>query len=333
MLITLKDAATKIKAADKILLTAHIQPDGDAIGSTLATMQILRSLGKVVQVFIDDTVRRNLHALPHFDEIRRPKDGETFDADLLLILDTSPDRIGNVSKLTAAPILNIDHHVTNTGEGVDLFVDAHAAATCELIYKLARELDVTITPEIATCLYTGLATDTGFFQFSNTRAETLAIASELITCGVSPHFISEQLEEKTLAEVIGLRCALNTLKIFYGGKVAGMTLDHEIIKKFDSTEGFIDEIRVIGGVDVAFLLTEKAPNVCRVSMRSKGVNVSRIATGLGGGGHIRAAGCTLKMTLAEAEKILVAAIGKSMLEVGELTQAEFDTPEIVADFT
>ena len=308
MLITLKQAATKIRAASKILVTAHVQPDGDAIGSTLATMMILRSLGKTTRAFIDDTVRRNLHVLPHFDDIRRPVDGESFDADLLLILDTSPDRIGNVRKLTDAPVLNIDHHVTNSGEGYELCLDAAAAATCEIICRLAHELDAEITPDIATCLYTGLATDTGFFQFSNTRAETLAVASELIDCGVKPNFISEQMERKTLAEVIGLRDALNTLKMYCGDKVAGMTLDHATAKKFDSTEGIIDEIRVIDTVDVAFLITEKSPNVCRVSMRSKGADVSKIAAALGGGGHIRAAGCTLKMSLVDAEKILVEAI-------------------------
>ena len=312
MLITLTEAARRIKAANKILITAHIQPDGDAIGSTLALMQMLRALGKSAQIFIDDTVRKNLHMLPSFEEIRRPKPDEKFDADLMVVLDTSLDRIGNVGKLTDAPIVNIDHHVTNKGEGVDLYVETKAAATCEIIFKLASELDATITPEIATCLYTGLATDTGFFQFSNTRAETLAAASELIKLGVSPHFISEQLEKKSLAEVRGLSAALNSLKMFYGDKVAGMILDHATAKTFDSTEGFIDEIRVIETVDVAFLLTEKAPNVCRVSMRSKGVNVAQIADKLGGGGHVRAAGCTLKMSLDEAEKILVAAIGEAV---------------------
>lgn len=312
MLITLKDAANRIKAADKILITSHVQPDGDAIGSTLALMQILKALGKSAQIFIDDNVRKNLHALPYFEEIRRPVDGEKFNADLLLILDTSPDRIGNVHKLTDAPILNIDHHVTNTGEGVDLYVEPEAAATCEIVFKLARELDATITPDTATCLYTGLATDTGFFQFSNTRAETLATASELIKCGVSPNFISEQMEKKSLAEVQGLRAALSSLKMFYDNKVAGMIIDYETAKTFDSTEGFIDEIRVIDTVDVAFLITEKAPNFCRVSMRSKGVDVARIANKLGGGGHIRAAGCTLKTTLDEAEKILVAALGEAI---------------------
>ena len=312
MLITLKQAAEKIKAANKILVTSHIMPDGDAIGSTLATLQILRALGKSAQVFIDDSIRKNLHVLPHFEEIRRPTENEKFDADLLLILDTSPDRIGNVGKLTDAPILNIDHHVTNKGDDYELYREHEAAATCEIIFKLARELDAPITVDIATCLYTGLATDTGFFQFSNTTAQTLFTAAELIKCGVSPNFISEQMEKKSLAEVQGLRAALNSLKMFCDDKVAGMILDHETAKNFDSTEGFIDAIRVIDTVDVAFLITEKAPNFCRVSMRSKGVNVAKIADKLGGGGHVKAAGCTLKMSLAEAEKTLIAAIGEAL---------------------
>lgn len=312
MLITLKEAATKIKAANKILITAHVQPDGDAIGSTLAVMQMLRAMGKTAQIFIDDTVRKNLHVLPHFEEIRRPAEGEKFDADLLLVLDTSPDRLGNVRKMTDAPILNIDHHVTNKGDGFELYVEPEAAATCEIVFKLAKELDAEITPDIATCLYTGLATDTGFFQFSNTRAQTLHTAAELITCGVKPNFISEELEKRSAAEVQGMRVALNSMKIFYDGKVAGMFLDLATMKKFDSTEGFIDLIRVIDGVDVAFIISEREENFCRVSMRSKGVDVSKIANSLGGGGHIRAAGCTLKTTLADAEKILVEAIGKAL---------------------
>ena len=312
MLITLKQAAQRIKAANKILVTAHILPDGDAIGSTLAAMQMLRAMGKSAQVYIDDSVRKNLHVLPHFEEIRRPAADEKFDADLLLILDTEPGRIGNVKNLTDAPILNIDHHITNKNDSGDLYLEAQAAATCEIIFKLAGELNAQITPDIATCLYAGLATDTGFFQFSNTRAETLRTAGELVACGVKPNFISEELEKRSIAEVIGMSIALNSTKIFFGGQVAGMFLDYATIKKFDSTEGFIDLIRVIDGVDVAFILSEKAPNFCRVSMRSKGVDVSKIANDLGGGGHIRAAGCTLKTTFAEAEKILIAAIGKAI---------------------
>ena len=312
MMITLKETAEKLKAANKILITSHIQPDGDAIGSTLATMQILRNMGKTAQIFIGDTVRKNVHVLPHFEEIRRPSEDERFDADLLLILDTSPDRIGKVSKLTDAPILNIDHHVTNSGEGVELYREHEAAATCEIIFKLAKELDAEITADIATCLYTGIATDTGFFQFSNTRAETLKTAGELISCGVKPNFISEELEKRSVDEVRGMIIALNSTKVFFGGKVAGMFLNLATMKKFDSTEGFIDLIRVIDGVDVAFIISEREENICRVSMRSKGVDVSKIANSLGGGGHIRAAGCTLKTSLDDAQKILIAAIAKAI---------------------
>lgn len=313
MLITLKQAAAKLKTANKILITAHILPDGDAIGSTLAMMQILQAMGKSAQVYIDDSVRKNLHVLPHFEEIRRPAANERFDADLLLILDTSPERIGKVRELTDAPVLNIDHHVTNSGKDYDLYLEHEAAATCEIIFKLAGELNVKITPDIATCLYTGLATDTGFFQFSNTRAETLHTAGDLIDCGVQPNFISEELEKRSAEEVQGMKIALNSLKFFYGGKVAGMFLDLKTMQTFvDSTEGFIDLIRVIDGVDVAFLISEKGKNFCRVSMRSKGVDVSKIANKLGGGGHIRAAGCTLYKNLDDAEKILVEAIGSAL---------------------
>ena len=312
MLITLNQAAQKLKSANKILITSHIQPDGDAIGSSLATLQIIRALGKPAQIFIDDDIRKNLHFLPYFNEIQRPTENINFDADLLLVLDTSPDRIGKIRDFINAPILNIDHHVTNKNDAGDLYLDSDAAATCEIIFALANELNAKITPEIATCLYTGLATDTGFFQFSNTRAKTLKTASELVNCGVKPNFISENMETRSLNEVLNMRTALNSLKIFYGGKVAGMLLDLQTMQNCESTEGFIDLIRVIDGVDVAFLISERSKNVCRVSMRSKGVDVSKIANNLGGGGHIRAAGCTLYKNLDDAEKILVEAIGKTL---------------------
>ena len=314
MLITLTEAATRLKAANKILITAHIQPDGDATGSTLAALQMLRNMGKAAQIYIDDDARKNLQFLPCAEEIRRPVDGEKFDADLLLILDTAPDRIGNVGKMTDAPILNIDHHVTNKNDAGDLYLEADAAATCEIIFKLAKELGAEITPDIATCLYTGLATDTGFFKFSNTRTETFRTAAELVACGVKPNFVSEELEKKSLNEVRGMRTALNSAKIFYGGRVAGMFLDLAAMQNIESTESFIGMIRVIDGVDVAAVISERAEKVCRVSMRSKGVDVSKIANSLGGGGHVRAAGCTLYTTLDEAEKILIAAIGEALGE-------------------
>lgn len=330
MLITLQDAAAKLRAAEKILLTAHVNPDGDAIGSTLAMLQILHEMGKTAQIYIDDKIPRNFSVMPFEEEIRRPREDETFDADLLVVLDTSTDRIGEVAKLTSAPILNIDHHVTNKGGDFDLYVDADAAATCEIILQLARELGAKITTNIAVCLYTGIATDTGFFNYSNTRAKTLHAAAELVELGVEPNLISEQMERRSYNDLKVMSAALDTTKFFYGGKVAGMFIDEELARIVDTTEGLVDLIRVIDGVDVAFLLIFKGENIYRVSMRSKGVEVSDIARRLGGGGHVRAAGCTLYKSFDEAKRILIRTIGEFMIEQGYLRPAEYDNREEIA---
>jgi len=334
MKITLNDAAKKIQTAEKILVTAHINPDGDAIGSTLAMLQILRTLNKNTVAYIDDKLPKNFVTLPFADEIKKPVDGEKISADLMIILDTAPDRIGKVLEITDAPILNIDHHVTNKNEENFLYVEATAAATCEIIFQLTKLLGVKITEDIATCLYTGLATDTGFFNYSNTKPATFRAAAELVECGVKPNLIAEQVEKRTALEVKVISLALQTAKLFYGGKVVGMFIDENLAKKTDTTEGLIDLIRVIDSVDVAFLLTCKGENICRVSMRSKTVDVSKIAQKLGGGGHVRAAGCTLETNFADAKNILLNAIGNYMVETKKISSADFaeDKEIALADF-
>ena len=305
MKLTLQETATKIKSAEKILVTAHINPDGDAIGSTLAMLQALRQIGKIAQIYLDDKLPTNLNFLPHIEEIKRPAKNEKFDADLMLVIDTAPDRIGNIRNLTDAPILNIDHHVTNKNETDDLYLDATAAAACEIIFQLCKELDVKITQDIAVCLYTGIVTDTNFFNYSNTTPKTFKIAAELVESGVKPNYISEQVERRTLNDVKVMSAVLQTMQIYFGNKVAGMFIDENIAKVADTTEGFVDLIRVIDTVEVAFILQYKSENVIRVSLRSKGVNVSEIAQKLGGGGHIRAAGATLRTNFDDAKNILL----------------------------
>ena len=314
MKITFKTAAEKLKSAEKILVTAHINPDGDAIGSTLAMLQILRAMGKNVSAYIDDKIPKNFLTMPYVDELRQPNENEKISADLL----------------TDAPILNIDHHVTNFGEGVSLYVEPEAAATCEIIFKFCGELGIKITKEIAICLYSGLATDTGFFNYSNTKPATFRAAAALVECGVQPNLIAEQFEERTFRELKVMSAALQTTKLFYGGKVVGMFIDEELFKQTDTTEGFIDLIRVIDSVDVAFVLTCREKNLCRVSMRSKTVNVADIANKLGGGGHVRAAGCTLQKSFAEAKNILLYTIGQYMIETKKLTSKEFLLNEEIA---
>ena len=312
MKIELKEAADKLIAANNIVVTAHVNPDGDAIGSSLALAQILHALNKNVRVFIDDKIPRNFSTMPYIDKVERPDGTNNVEADLLVILDASPDRVGRVVQMTKAPILNIDHHVTNDGEGVDLYLESEAAATCEIIFKLQNILGVAQNSDIAQCLYTGIATDTGFFIYANTRPATMRAAADLIEAGVKPNLIAEQMERKSLGEVQGMIEALKTTKLFFNGKVVGLFIDEKLSHQVDSTEGFIDLVRIIDDVEVAFLLTYKAENFCRVSMRSRNVDVSAIAAKLGGGGHIRAAGCSIKAPFDVAKLIIINAIGEAI---------------------
>ena len=310
MKITLEEAVEKLMAAKKILITAHVNPDGDAIGSTLALAAFLRGRGKEATVMIDDRVPKNLLFLPGSDKIVRPEEGKKADAELLVILDTSPDRIGEVEKAAAGlPVLNLDHHISNDGKADFLYNDNRAAAA-EIIFEIVDRFGGEFTPDVATPIYTGLATDTGFFKFSNTRPETLRAAARLLEAGVRPEKVSEALEEKPEALVRGQAAALQTMELSYGGRVAGLYLDRELATSLDTTDGFIDFVRVIEGVDIAVLIKCMDENFCRVSVRSKGLDVSKVAMKFGGGGHIRAAGFSVKKPLAEAKKDVLEALGE-----------------------
>ena len=312
MKITLEAAAEKLLAAQKLLITAHVNPDGDAIGSTLALAAFLRGRGKEAIVMIDDRLPKNLSFLPGYDKIVRPEEGRKSDAELLVILDTSFDRIGEVEKAAAGmPVLNLDHHISNDGKADFLYND-NRAATAEIVFEIVDRFGGEFTPEIAIPLYTGLATDTGFFKFSNTRPETLRAAARLLEAGVRPEKVSEALEEKPEALVRGQAAALQTMELSYGGRVAGLYLDKELATSLESTEGFIDFVRVIEGVDIAVLVKCMDENFCRVSVRSKGIDVSKVAMKFGGGGHIRAAGFSVKKPLAEAKKDVLEALGEAL---------------------
>jgi len=310
MNITMEQAAEKLMAAKKLLITAHVNPDGDAVGSVLGLSAFLRGKGKKVTAMIDDKLPRNLSFLPGYDAILRPEEGKKADAELLVILDTSLDRIGEVAKAAEGlPVLNIDHHISNDGKADFLYNDNRAAAA-EMIFEIIDHLGGDFPPEVATPLYTGLATDTGFFKFSNTRPDTLRAAARLLEAGVRPEQVSESLEEKPEALVRGQAAALQTMELSYGGRVAGLYLDKELATSLETTEGFIDFVRVIEGVEIAVLIKCMDENFCRVSVRSKGLDVSKVAMKFGGGGHIRAAGFPIRKPLAEAKKDVLEALGE-----------------------
>ncbi len=313
MEISCREAARRLREANKLIITAHINPDGDALGSALGLQELLRIQGKEVLVLIDDELPKNFAFLPGYDTVQQPKQSH-YEADLLVVLDASLDRIGSVRDKCSAPVLNIDHHISNDGLADWLYLDAKAAATAELVYRLGREFAVPFSLAIAEPLYTGLATDCGFFRYANTTAFTLRTAADLLELGVQPHIISEELEKKSYALVKGRLKALETMALFAGGRIGGIFIDQETSAALETTEGLIDSVRIIDSVDVAVMIKCVEEKLCRVSMRSKTTDVSKIAMAFHGGGHIRAAGCTIHAALPQAQETILAAIVAAMEE-------------------
>ncbi len=309
--ITLSQAAEIIKSSDNIIITAHINPDGDAIGSLLALAIYIKDCGKNVTCILDDDIPEKFNFMPNISLIQKPSN--IIKSDLLIVLDSSDiERIGKVAQMVQAPILNIDHHISNIKFADYLYLDADAAATGEIIFEILESQKCKFNKDIATCLYTAIATDCGFFRYANTSASTMRIAAKLIEAGVSPNMISEKIEKKSLENMRALIKALESLEFFLDNKVGVLSITEDILNICDNTEGFIDFPRVIDGVEIAILFKCVQDNLCRVSMRSKSVDVSSIAKIFNGGGHKRAAGCSILLPINEAKKLLIDTIAKQM---------------------
>mgnify|MGYP000857148401 FL=1 len=313
MKITMDDAVQMLRDAQTVVLTSHIRPDGDAIGSTLGLMHVLRAQGKEVRILIDDEIPRIFSILPGVDQIERPIESQRYTADLLVVCDVELGRTGaSVSAVDAVHLLNIDHHVTNDEKAEHLCLNPKAAATCEIVYDLVRILGVMPMLDAAVCLYTGMATDTGFFRFSNTTPHTMRAAADLLEIGVKPNIVSTAMEMKSYDEVMAQVRAIRNLEMFFDGRVAAVFIDEERAREVTTTEGLLDELRVIEGTQIVFFMKWLEKDTYRISMRSKGTNVSRIAQKFDGGGHIRAAGCTIHAPFAEARTAILDAIGEEL---------------------
>ncbi|BBB93135.1 MAG TPA: DHH family phosphoesterase [Methylomusa anaerophila] len=314
MEISLAVSAQLLRKAFNIVLTTHIHPDGDALGSLLALYFYLVSTGKCIRLLLDDDIPASLAFLPGTEEIQKlPETPET--ADLLVVLDASDaERIGKVKHMVKAPILNIDHHISNTKYADYLYLDSAAAATGEIIMQLLELEKASITKEMATCLFTAIATDCGFFRYANTSPNALRYAADLVEYGAKPSKIAECLDTRPLAAIKVLPKILETLEIrelSATGQVAFLTVMPSLLQELnDDTEGLINYPRNIAGVEIAVLLKVVNDNVIRVSLRSKITDVSRVALTFGGGGHARAAGCTINGPVDLVKDQLISAIEK-----------------------
>ena len=308
----MEKAIKLIKKSEKIYICSHVQPDGDNIGSTLALGMAIKKINKNVKVLKVDDIPSDYKFLPNVDLIKKYDKEE--DIDLFIALDSSDmERLGVGKEFAknAKNIINIDHHITNNNFGDINIVSPSSAATGELIYEFIRQMKVDMDKNIATCLYTAISTDTGSFIYSNTTYITHLIVAELLKTGIDISYININLYQKRSMERTRLIInVLNDMEICLDGKIGIVTVTQDILKsnnaKMEDTEGIISFVRDIDSVEVACLLKEVDKNEIKVSLRSKEkIDVSKISSKFNGGGHIRAAGCTLFTEIDNAKELIL----------------------------
>ncbi len=308
----MKQAVELINEYDNIYICSHVQPDGDNIGSTLALYMAIKKKKENVKVIKADEIPSDYLFLPNIQVIKEFSIDEP--VDLFISLDSSDiDRLGPGKELLkrAKKVINIDHHVTNNGFGDVNIVLPSASATGEIVYKFIKHMDVEIDKDIATCLYTAISTDTGRFMYSNTTYETHLIVSELLKIGIDVNSININLYQNRSIERTKLFLeALSNMEFYLDGKIGIAVVTQEMLSKnnakLEDSEGIVSFIRDTSTIEVACLLKEMSEKEIKVSLRSKQhVDVSKIALNFGGGGHIRAAGCTIFDTIDNAKKAVL----------------------------
>ncbi len=311
-------AVTAISAAQNIVLAGHVNPDGDTLGCVLALAHVLRQAGKDVVAISSDGVPDIYRWMPGTDHIVRGTERRDFD--LAIVCDAGAlERIGRsvVPAIESAPkMIDIDHHVADGVFGDIRILDVTAAATAELIWLLIQALSRAWGREladkaVAECLMTGLITDTGSFRFLNVTPRTFLLAARLQKLGAIPAPITELVfENKSFASIKLLGRALDSVQRTADGRVAWAHVRAEDFAALDATdadtEGIVNHVRAINGVQVGILFREVPGMKVRISLRARdGADVNRIANAFGGGGHKLAAGCSVAPPLADVEQAVV----------------------------
>ena len=311
MKISKEEAAQFLRDHERFLLVGHIHADGDDIGSILALHHALVHLGKSADMVIADGVPERFRFLAGTEEIRTSiPEGADYDA--LVFTDLSNIERGGDFAFPKVPSLCIDHHISNTEYTDYLWLRADYAATAELLAELFLDGDFPLDKEARDALYMGIGTDSGFFKFSNTSAHTLLMASRLVEGGAEPAFISNHLDVTTKVSMEVYRRVLDTLHYACGGKIGLAAMDEtSMAMDGENSDYYVSIPRRVEGVEIGVLFKADGPEVTRLSLRSREyANVSELAAEFGGGGHVRAAGCTIRLPMAEAEKAFLAAAEK-----------------------
>lgn len=311
---------------DRIVLTSHVRPDADALGSELGLAGLLKQRGKEVRIVNASDTPPSLRDLDPEGQILQLGEqievGDLHDTELVVVLDTSAwAQLGDMADFvrnTSAAKAVIDHHVGEDDLGAELFKDREAEATGVLVYQAASHLDAKLTPEVAQALFAAIATDTGWFRFPSSRGRTFRVAADLVDAGAMPSRLYRQLYERnSLARIRLMGVALERMQLAGEGRVAHTSIRREDFARTGAlppdTEEIVNYTMTISGVEVGLLFIEQPSGGIKVSFRSRTkFDCNAVARTFGGGGHTRAAGATLPDPVEEAERRVLEAVENAM---------------------
>ena len=317
----------ELKRCNTVLISVHVNPDGDALGAQLGLMLALQKLNKTVVAHNFDPVPESYRFLPNAGDIRvgKPVTGRY---DACMVLDADPPRTGLFDGSYPADILiNIDHHVTNDSPWQHTWLDPTASATGEMIYKLILRLGVPIDRDIALNLFTAIFTDTGSFRYTNTTSESMRISARLLEAGADPWLVAEHVYESFAYQRLKLLgSVLSGMEQSQDGRIAWVVVTDELYRQTgtsgEDTDNFINFVRSVKGVEVAILFRQTAAAQYKISLRSKGrVDLSALAHSFGGGGHKNAAGSVMNGTLDAIKRRVIGEVGTTVARQLESTDS------------
>jgi phosphoesterase RecJ-like protein len=308
--------ARELRDNKRFLLTTHVNPDGDAIGSLGALALVLEDMGKKVLAYCQDEIPGFLRFLPYSDRIVKEIPGpDRFD--VAVVLDCGElDRIGNAAEVLqhVEKIIHIDHHSSSDDFGQLNLVRPECSSTAEILYDIIQAIPASLSREAAENIYTAILTDTGSFRFANTTARALEIAAEMVALGVTPDKIASEVYDSMSPERLRLLArSLHTLTLRANGRLATMQVSQRMLEETKTTvvdtDGFVNYPRGISTAEMAIFFREMDSGKVNVSLRSRGkLNVAEFARSYDGGGHHNAAAFRAEGSLPEVvEEILAAA--------------------------
>ncbi len=312
--ISVKEVCNTLLSSDNILIVTHQSPDGDTFGSGYALYFALKQLGKRARVVCsDEPPERYMFLLEGYRH-------DEFEPGLIVAVDLADRQLFGDKYVHLADKVDIciDHHPSNTRYARRVLLRPQASATCEIMYDVIKKLGATFDVQISTCIYTGIATDTGCFRFSNTSAKAHLIAARMMASGVNVAQINRWMfETKSVSRIMIERQVLESIEYYFDHKCALIYITQDMLATSGAEESELEGIstlpRQISGVLIGVMLREKATGEFKVSIRTnEGFDASKICGELGGGGHMKAAGCVVPGDLDNAKRTIVQTIAKYM---------------------